>query len=89
MKMLLACVKWGVLLAAAFLAVVWVDYVLTRTRLVNDQDECAALAHRALPAAQPDDPALRKVFADCMRPRNWSERLMFGDWPLGRQAWKE
>lgn len=43
--------------------------------LVNDQDECAALVHKSLP----DDLSLRKVFTDCMRPRQLSELLMFGD----------
>ena len=89
MKKVLAVIKWGVIVVAALFVVVWVDYVLTKVRLTNDQDECAAIAHKAVPTTNVDDAVLRRAFAECMAPRNWSERLMFGDWPLGRHAWKE
>jgi len=86
---MLAVIKWGAVLLVVIVAVIWVDYVLTKNRLTNDQDECAAIAHIAVPTANPDDTALRRVFADCMTARKWSEKLMFGDWPLGRDAWKQ
>ena len=89
MKAILKAIKWGVILVVVIVVASWVSYVFTKNRLSQDQDECAAIAHKAVPTTNVDDPALRKVFADCMTPRNWSERLMFGDWPLGRHAWKE
>ena len=89
MKKMLAIIKWGVILAVVCVVAIYAYFIWTKIRLANDQDECAAIAHKAVPTTNADDPALRKVFAECMAPRNWSERLMFGDWPLGRHAWKD
>lgn len=89
MKKLLRIAGWACLILLVVLLGAWGGYVWTKISLTRNQDDCARTAYQSIPTRNPDDPQLRQIFRACMQARNWSENLMFGDWPLGRHAWKD